>query len=168
MFAASAFRKLSSIYVFSYFPFGFEGRIWDLIVSVPDHCLSFYLSKIKTPKKHYAVAEIKFAQFHQNNENCQLLQNLVDAFIQLKTFFFSTSPFPDSNKNNTLLFIEISLVRREREMPLQSLHSNAKPNRLFQICHSLVLYMDIGKLRPTYRVHGRSESCTEWCVNLKV
>ena len=31
-----------SIYVFSYFPFGFEGRIWDLIVSVPDHCLSFY------------------------------------------------------------------------------------------------------------------------------
>ena len=23
-------------------PFGFEGSIWDLIVSVPDHCLSFY------------------------------------------------------------------------------------------------------------------------------
>ena len=42
LFAASAFRKLSSIYVFSYFPFGFEGRIWDLIVSVPDYCLSFY------------------------------------------------------------------------------------------------------------------------------
>ena len=38
------YRKLSSIYVYSYFPFGFEGRIWDLIVSVPDHCLSFYLS----------------------------------------------------------------------------------------------------------------------------
>ena len=37
-----AFRKLSSIYVFGCFPFGFEGRIWDLIVSVPDHCLSFY------------------------------------------------------------------------------------------------------------------------------
>ena len=32
------------IYVFSYFPFGFEGRIWDLIVSVPDHCLSFYFA----------------------------------------------------------------------------------------------------------------------------
>ena len=46
MFAASAFRKLSSIYVFSYFPFGFEGRIWDLIVSVPDHCLSFYFVAI--------------------------------------------------------------------------------------------------------------------------
>ena len=42
MFTASAFRNLTSIYVFSYFPFGFEGRIWDLIVSVPVHCLSFY------------------------------------------------------------------------------------------------------------------------------
>ena len=42
LFAVSAFRKMSSIYVFSYFPFGFEGRIWDLIVSVSDHCLSFY------------------------------------------------------------------------------------------------------------------------------
>ena len=42
-FTASAFRKLPSIYVFSYFPFGFEGRMWDLLVSVPDHCLSFYL-----------------------------------------------------------------------------------------------------------------------------
>ena len=31
-----------SIYVFISFPFGFEGRMWDLIVSVPDHCLSFY------------------------------------------------------------------------------------------------------------------------------
>ena len=42
-FTASAFRKLPLIYVFSYFPFGFEGRMWDLIVSVPDHCLSFYI-----------------------------------------------------------------------------------------------------------------------------
>ena len=45
LFAVSAFRELSSIYVFSYFPFGFEGRIWDLIVSVPDHCLSFYFDR---------------------------------------------------------------------------------------------------------------------------
>ena len=41
-FIAHAFHKLLSIYVFSYFPFGFEGRVGDLIVSVPDHCLSFY------------------------------------------------------------------------------------------------------------------------------
>ena len=37
-----AFRKLPSIYLFSCFPFGFEGRMWDLIVSFPDYCLSFY------------------------------------------------------------------------------------------------------------------------------
>ena len=43
-FSASAFRKLPSIYEFSYFPFGFEGRLWDLSVSVPDHCLSFYFA----------------------------------------------------------------------------------------------------------------------------
>ena len=36
------FVNCRQFYVFSYFPFGFEGRIWDLIVSVPDHCLSFY------------------------------------------------------------------------------------------------------------------------------
>ena len=51
LFAASAFRKLSLIYVFSYFPFGFEGRIWDLIVSVPDHCLSFYFDIMKWVKQ---------------------------------------------------------------------------------------------------------------------
>ena len=33
LFAARAFRKLLSVYVVSYFPFGFEGRMWDLIVS---------------------------------------------------------------------------------------------------------------------------------------
>ena len=26
---------------------GYEGRIWGLIVSVPDHCLSFYFTSIK-------------------------------------------------------------------------------------------------------------------------
>ena len=44
-FTASAFRKLLSVYVFSYLPFGFEGRMWNLIVSVPDHYLSFYFGR---------------------------------------------------------------------------------------------------------------------------
>ena len=47
-FTTRAFHKLLSIYVFSYFPFGSEGRMWDLNVSVPDHCLSFYFkNKLK-------------------------------------------------------------------------------------------------------------------------
>ena len=45
-FTARAFRKLLANYVLSYFPFGFEGRIWYLIVSVPDHCLCFYFSQV--------------------------------------------------------------------------------------------------------------------------
>ena len=41
-------EMLEGMSVFSYFPFGFEGRIWDLIVSDPDHCLSFYFAFIIT------------------------------------------------------------------------------------------------------------------------
>ena len=57
-FTARAFRKLLSVYVFNYFPFGFQDRIWDLIVSVPDHCLSFYFvnsflkQNVKNKKKN--------------------------------------------------------------------------------------------------------------------
>ena len=29
-------------FVFVHFPFGFEGGMWDLIVLIPDHCLSIY------------------------------------------------------------------------------------------------------------------------------
>ena len=41
-----AYCKKSYPADFSYFPFGFEGRMWDLNVLVPDHCLSFYFSKM--------------------------------------------------------------------------------------------------------------------------
>ena len=76
LFAASAFRKLSSIYVFSYFPFGFEGRIWDLIVSVPDHCLSFYLGiSVNGEKK----AVLLYANDVVLSENEHDLQCLLDA-----------------------------------------------------------------------------------------
>ena len=39
---------LLSVYVFSYFHLCFEGRMWDLIVSVPDHFLSFLLYYLET------------------------------------------------------------------------------------------------------------------------
>ena len=57
-FTASAFRILLSIYVFSYSPFGFEGRIWDLIVSVPDHCLSFYFEYFSQIKNHNRLKKL--------------------------------------------------------------------------------------------------------------
>ena len=55
---ARAFRKLLSIYVYSYFPFGFEGRIWDLIVSVPDHCLPFYFTFIDPLSDRFLVVVV--------------------------------------------------------------------------------------------------------------
>ena len=39
------FRERLSICVCASFPFGFEGWMWDLIVLVPDHCLSSYLGQ---------------------------------------------------------------------------------------------------------------------------
>ena len=35
--------------------FGFEGRMWDLIVSVPDHCLSFYFTLYGKPLERNVV-----------------------------------------------------------------------------------------------------------------
>ena len=58
-FTANAFRKLLSVYVFSYFPFGLGGRMWDLIVSVPDHCLSFYFSTQSSQVCHEPIQEHK-------------------------------------------------------------------------------------------------------------
>ena len=62
-FTVSAFRKLLSIYVFSYFPFGFEGRMWDLTVSVPDHCFSFYFTTHKSATRN--LASMGLAALHQ-------------------------------------------------------------------------------------------------------
>ena len=38
--------SFANVYQFArpYFPFGFEGGVWDLIVLIPDHCLSIYFA----------------------------------------------------------------------------------------------------------------------------
>ena len=36
------FRERLSFFVCVSFPFDFEGRMWDLIVVIPDQCLSVY------------------------------------------------------------------------------------------------------------------------------
>ena len=36
------FRKRMSVFVFASPRFGFEDGTWDLILFIPDHCLSFY------------------------------------------------------------------------------------------------------------------------------
>ena len=64
-FTASAFRNLPSIYVFSYFSFGFEGRMWDLIVLAPDHCLSFYFTVYT---HHFGTKNSTLYQYRGANE----------------------------------------------------------------------------------------------------
>ena len=36
------FRECLSVYAFASFPYGFEGGMWDMIIFIPDHRLSFY------------------------------------------------------------------------------------------------------------------------------
>ena len=43
-FTLHVFYKRLSICVYTSFPFGFEGGMWDLIILVPDHFLSFYFA----------------------------------------------------------------------------------------------------------------------------
>ena len=38
-----SFVNVYQILCASFFPFGTEGGMWDVIVLVPDHCLSIYL-----------------------------------------------------------------------------------------------------------------------------
>ena len=39
---ARVFRRRWSNFVCPSFPFGIEGRMWGVIVLIPDHCLSIY------------------------------------------------------------------------------------------------------------------------------
>ena len=81
-FSASAFRKLPSIFVFSYFPFGFEGRMWDLIVSVPDHCLSFYF----------------MSPFMRGNDRCDILHA---AYLRVERCCSQSQKTSKCRNNNT-------------------------------------------------------------------
>ena len=91
-FTASAFCKLLSIYVFSYFPFGFEGRMLDLIVSVPDHCLSFYFSKCN----HKLKLNKASSSGHILNEFLKHSKSyMLTAFTKLFNIVFTTGIVPD-------------------------------------------------------------------------
>ena len=41
-FIVRVFRERLSVCMCPSFPFDFEGYLWELIVSVPDQCLSFF------------------------------------------------------------------------------------------------------------------------------
>ena len=54
-FTERTFRKLLSVYVFTSIPFDLQGRICDLVVSVPDHCLSFYFVGPSPPAQNISL-----------------------------------------------------------------------------------------------------------------
>ena len=82
-FTASAFHKLMSIYVFSYFPFDFEGRMWDLIVSVPGHCLSFYFEILVTETRDITLSRQRTTKVLIRLRGCShfLMARLIFIFI---------------------------------------------------------------------------------------
>ena len=61
--------------------FGFECRIWDLILSVPDHCLSFYFTaKLLQQGYRYHKLRKTFSKFYRRH------YELVSKFnVELKT-----------------------------------------------------------------------------------
>ena len=51
----------------SSFPLGFEGGMWDLIVLVPDHCLSFFLYKLQRYlERGFCARKIGFSPHSSN------------------------------------------------------------------------------------------------------
>ena len=77
-FTASAFRKLMSIYVFSYFPFGFEGRMLDL-----SHCLSFYFEILVTETRNITLSRQRTTKVLIRLRGCShfLMARLIFIFI---------------------------------------------------------------------------------------
>ena len=76
------------MYVFSYFPFGFEGRIWDLIVSVPDHCLSFYFKTLTQQRRSQSFTKKKKKKKKnpQNNKRLEIIRVVTDKPLTLLLF----------------------------------------------------------------------------------
>ena len=56
-----------------------EGRIWDLIVSVPDHCLSFYFGDLDLISK--VTGDIRISNLDQKRFLCTLSCETIDGFL---------------------------------------------------------------------------------------
>ena len=124
LFTASAFRKLRSIYVFSYFPFGFEGRIWDLIVSVPDHCLSFYFA---TPTDNP-----DFDSLYKNQVEFDTL--LIESIADQQTYSFKS----DAPKEIQNIVHSFKMNKAQDIFGLSSEHLKFAPHCLYCIISSLM------------------------------
>ena len=73
-FIVRAFRELFSINVYTSFPHIVNGGIWDLIVSFPDHCLSFYFIR-------WELFHFYFAFFLNGDEEKKIFSLKRKSFI---------------------------------------------------------------------------------------
>ena len=73
-FTERVFRERLSICVCASFPFGFEGGMWDFIVLVPDHCLSFDFSVFRQtiPISYCTVVKCEILRTVTVVDTCQL------------------------------------------------------------------------------------------------
>ena len=58
--------------------------MWDLIVSVPDHCLSFYFSMKELKISHYTFASQVFRRNHPHFQNLQNGTYLRHHFVNIE------------------------------------------------------------------------------------
>ena len=86
----------SKIHVFSYFDF--EGRIADLIVSVPNHCLSFYFVNVMELTEAY----------------CVVLPKSILKYI-IKLMFCKTNTFLHTLSQNTDLTKKLPLAEKKKK-----------------------------------------------------
>ena len=110
--------KLPSIYVFSYFPFGFEGGMWDLIVSVPDHCLPFYLKHdgingIQISNDIGDILAILYANDIANvSDTVRALQAQIDG---ISAFCNRTEMWINMSKTKIIVFRNGSIIKDNKK-----------------------------------------------------
>ena len=72
------------------FPFSTEGGTWDVIVLIPDHCLSIYLDGSIIPTSQILHSSSKC---YSNRENCKsLFFTHFDFFMQVDLINFLVLP----------------------------------------------------------------------------
>ena len=74
------YRERLSIYICASFPYGFKGEMWDLIVLVPGHCLSFD-SDDSVSVQHLGATDQSGFVFERHFEKYFLIPLNTDEFM---------------------------------------------------------------------------------------
>ena len=86
-------RESLSICLCASFSFGFKGRMWDLILLIPDHCLSIYFKFVR-------ISFIKLCR----------TQLLTEIWVQIQDIFINLVYNKIKSANNTKKFTENKVI----------------------------------------------------------